>query len=71
VAIVTSAVKKGVAFMYFLHPTQPVNSLCSRIVDPLTNQYRYKLGVGRVKKIGESPYKSDFRAMTFKDRDIV
>jgi len=60
-----------VAFMYFLHPTQPVNSLSARIVDPLTNQYRYKVGIGKVKRIGESPYKSDFRTMTFVRRDIV
>lgn len=71
VAIVTPAVKKGVSFMYFLHPTQPANSLAPRVVDPLTNQYRYKLGVGKVKKIGESPYKNDFRTMTFARRDIV
>ncbi|MBI5683100.1 MAG: molybdopterin-dependent oxidoreductase [Deltaproteobacteria bacterium] len=71
VAIVTPAVKKGVSFMYFLHPTQPANSLAPRVVDPLTNQYRYKLGVGKVKKIGESPYKNEFRAMTFARRDIV
>ncbi|HBO83499.1 MAG TPA: arsenate reductase (azurin) large subunit [Deltaproteobacteria bacterium] len=71
VAIVTPAVKKGVSYMYFLHPTQPANSLAPRVPDPLTNQYRYKLGVGKVKKIGESPYKNDFRAMTFARRDIV
>lgn len=71
VAMVTPAVKKGVSFMYFLHPTQPANSLAPRIVDPLTNQYRYKLGVGKIKKIGESPYKHEFRAMTFARRDIV
>lgn len=71
VAIVTPAVKKGVAYMYFLHPTQPANSLAPKVVDPLTNQYRYKLGVGRVTKIGESPYKTDLRAMSFARRDIV
>jgi len=71
VAIVTPALKKGVAFMYFLSPTQPANSLCARIVDPLTNQYRYKIGIGKVKRIGESPYKRDFHAMTFVRRDIV
>mgnify|MGYP001589368510 FL=1 len=71
VAMVTPAVKKGVAFMYFLHPTQPANSLVSRIVDPLTGQYRYKVAVGRVKKMGESPYKHDFRSMTFARRDII
>ena len=71
VAIVTPAVKKGVSFMYFLHPSQPANSLAPKVVDPLTNQYHYKLGVGKVKKIGESPYKKDFRTMTFARRDIV
>lgn len=71
VAIVTPAVKKGVSFMYFLHPQQPANSLAPKVVDPLTNQYRYKLGVGKVKKLGESPYKHDFRAMSFARRDII
>lgn len=71
VAIVTPAVKKGVCFMYFLTPTQPSNSLVGSVPDPLTNQYRYKVGSGRVKKIGESPYKRDMRTMTFKRRDIV
>ncbi|MBI5438356.1 MAG: molybdopterin-dependent oxidoreductase [Nitrosomonadales bacterium] len=71
VAMVTPAVKKGVGFMYFLHPTQPANSLAARIVDPLTNQYRYKIGIGKVKRIGESPYKRDFHTMTFVRRDLV
>jgi arsenite oxidase large subunit len=71
VAMVTPSVKKGVGFMYFLHPTQPANSLAARIVDPLTNQYRYKIGIGKVKRIGESPYKRDFHTMTFVRRDVV
>lgn len=71
VAIVTPAVKKGVAYTYFLEPKQPGNSLAARVVDPLTNQYRYKLGVGKIKKTGESPYKHDFRSMSFARRDII
>jgi arsenite oxidase large subunit len=71
VAMVTPIVKKGVSFTYFLHPTQSANSLVAMVPDPITNRYRFKLGIGKVKKIGESPFKKDLRAMSFIRRDIV
>ncbi len=71
VALITPAVRKGVSFMYFLHPTQSANCLVPMVPDPITNRYRFKLGVGRIKNIGESPYKNSFREMSFVRRDIA
>ncbi len=71
VAIVTPAVKKGVAYMDFLHTSQPANALAGRVVDWISGNYNYKMGVGMVKKIGVSPYKNDFRSMSFARRDIA
>ena len=71
VAVVTSAVRKGVSFMYFLDPNQPANALVPRVPDPISNNYRFKLGVGRLKKIGESLYKTSFESMSFGPRTIV
>ena len=71
VAIVTPAIKKGVVYMDFLHTSQPANSLAGRVVDWISGNYNYKMGVGRVKKIGNSPYKHTFRSMSFARRDIA
>lgn len=71
VAIVTPALKKGVMYMDFLHTSQPANALSGRVVDWISGNYNYKMGVGKVKKIGESPYKHDFRSMSFARRDIA
>jgi arsenite oxidase large subunit len=70
VAIVTSATKKGVAYTNHLDKKQPVNSLAPRVPDPLTMNYRFKMTVGRIVRIGESPYKDDLSQMSFKRRDI-
>jgi arsenite oxidase large subunit len=71
VALITPAVRKGITFMYFLDPKEPANSLVSRVPDPISNNYRFKLGVGKVRKVGESPYKNSFAQMTFARRTIV
>lgn len=71
VAVVTDSIKKGVVFSNFLFPSQPCNSLSSSVQDPISLQPRYKQGIGRVKKIGESPYKRSFRAMSFAKQDVV
>ncbi len=71
VAIVTPALKKGVMYMDFLHTSQPANALSGRVVDWISGNYNYKMGVGKVKKIGVSPYKDTFRSMTFGRRDIA
>ncbi|MEK7444031.1 MAG: arsenate reductase (azurin) large subunit [candidate division NC10 bacterium] len=71
VAIVTDAVRRGVAFANFLWPSAPANSVVPRVPDPVTNRYRFKLGKGRITKTGESPYKRNFTAMSFAPRHIV
>ncbi len=71
VAHVTRHIKKGVLYMDFLHTAQPANSLEGRVVDWVSGNYNYKLGVAKVKKIGESPYKTSFRSMSFAPRDIT
>ena len=71
VAIITPAVRKGVSFMFNLHTKEPANSLAPRVPDPLSDNYRYKLGVGKIEKIGESEFKHKFEAMSFGRRDLV
>jgi arsenite oxidase large subunit len=71
VVIVTPAVKKGVGYMDFLHTKQPANALTGRVVDWISGNYNYKMGVGRVRRMGESPYKRQFRSMSFARRDIA
>lgn len=70
VAIVTPAVAKGVLFTYFLFPGSAYNSLSHRVPDPITNNYRYKLGKAVLSRIGESPYKRDPSFMSFQRRDL-
>jgi arsenite oxidase large subunit len=69
--MVTDAVREGVLFGYFLQPGSPVNSLVHRVPDPITNRYRFKLGKGRLEKIGESDYRKEFDRFTFAPRTIA
>ncbi len=73
VALVTPAVKKGVLYSYFLSPGkgQASNSLQGRVVDNISGNYNFKMGVAKVKKIGESSYKKEFVHMSFAPRNIV
>lgn len=71
VAIVTPAVKQGVAFTEFLTMKQASNNITPRVPDPVSQNYRFKIASGKVKKIGESPYKHTFAQMSMKRRDIV
>ena len=58
VAIVTEDVRPSVLFTNFLWaedwPHQTANSLVHRVPDPITNRYRFKLGKGKVRKIGKN-----------------
>ncbi|WP_260292626.1 arsenate reductase (azurin) large subunit [Sedimenticola hydrogenitrophicus] len=71
VAIVTPHVKKGTLYSYYLNTNQPSNALQGRVPDQISGNYNYKMGVAKVKKIGESKYKSEFRSMSFAPRNIV
>lgn len=71
VAMVTNAIKPGVLWSNALDAKQPPNSVVHRVPDPITNRYRFKLGKGKIKKIGESIHKTEFAQMTFRQRDIL
>ena len=49
---------------------EPTNVLQGRVTDNISGNYNYKVGVARVKKIGESRFKRDFRTMTFVPRNV-
>ena len=67
----TPAIKKGVLYANMIDMRQPSNSLSARIVDNISGNYNYKMGVARIKKIGESQYKKEFRSFSFAPRNIV
>lgn len=71
VAIVTPATKKGALYANMIDMRQPSNSLTTRVVDQISGNYNYKMGVANIKKIGESKYKHEFRAFSFAPRNIV
>ncbi len=68
VAIVSEVVRPGVTFTYFNFPGSTANNLVSRVPDPISGNYRFKLGVGRITKIRESKYKNDLSKMSFAPR---
>ena len=71
IAIVTPAVKQGVVYGDMLDMRQPTNSLAPRVTDNISNNYNYKLGVCRVKRMGGSEYQNGFRSFSFAPRNIV
>ena len=50
---------------------QPSNSLTARVVDQISGNYNFKMGVANIRKLGESKYKSEFRSFSFAPRNIV
>ncbi|MBM3554080.1 MAG: arsenate reductase (azurin) large subunit [Alphaproteobacteria bacterium] len=71
VAIVSDEIREGVAKTNFNFTTSPGNAVVSAVPDPITNNYRYKLGRGTLRKVGESKYKTSFTHMSLKPRPIV
>jgi arsenite oxidase large subunit len=71
VAIVTPAIKKGMMYANMLDMRQPSNALQPAVVDWISGNYNYKMGVARVKKLSESKYKNEFRSLSFPPRNIV
>jgi arsenite oxidase large subunit len=71
VAIVSDEMRPGVAKAMFNYPGSMANSVCHAVPDPVTGNYRYKLGRGVLRRIGESAYKHNFREMSLKPRPIV
>lgn len=56
---------------YFLFPPNPFNALAHRVAGPIANNFRTKLAKAKVARVGESPYKTDRRFLTFQRRDFV
>ena len=71
VAMVSDGVAPGVLWTNALMPGAPANSVVHRVPDPITNRYRFKLGKGRIEKLGPSEFKDDFTRMTFAPRAIL
>jgi arsenite oxidase large subunit len=71
IAIVSDEMRENVVKANFNFTGSPGNSVCHAVPDPMTNNYRYKLGRGTLKKLGESPYKHSFTEMSLKPRPII
>lgn len=70
VAYVTDEVAPGVTYTYSFYPGQPAGVLVSAVTDPITGVYNYKIGKGRVRKIGETPLKKIEGSMSFIPRTV-
>ena len=70
VAYVTPMVPDGVTFTYFLFPGQPANVITpgDTSLQPLNLRYNFKLGKGRVTKIGTTDLVG---RMSFAPRNIA
>ncbi len=71
IAMVTPAIKKGMLYANMIDMRQPSNALSARLVDNISGNYNYKMGVSKIKKLGPSKYKSEFRSMSFAPRNIT
>lgn len=71
IAMVTPAVKKGVLYSDCLEKRQPPNALQARVVDWISGNYNYKMGVGKVVRLGGSAYQKDQHSFSFAPRNIV
>ena len=72
VAYVTDQVPPGVTCNYFIFGQGRLdvatNSVSLGVADPINNRYRFKLGKGRVSRIGESAFK---QTISFVPRNLV
>ena len=71
IAMVTPAIKKGVLFMNFLDKRQPSNAIQARVVDQISGNYNYKMGVGKIVRLGGSAYQKDQHSFSFAPRNIT
>ena len=70
VAYVTDEVAPGVSYTYAFYPGQNSNTVVPAVTDPVTGVYNYKIGKGRVARVGETPLKQVTGAMSFVPRSI-
>ncbi len=70
VAYVSDIVPDGVTYSYFLYPKQPANSVTpgDSNLQPINLRYNFKLGKGRIKKIGTTELTE---TMSFAPRNLV
>jgi len=71
VAIVSDEIRTGVAKTVFISDKAWTNAVVHSVPDPVSGSYRYKLGRGAIRKLGESPYKHAFNQMSLKPRPIA
>ncbi|WP_421707313.1 arsenate reductase (azurin) large subunit [Algihabitans sp.] len=71
VAIVSDEMRPGVAKAAFNYPGSMANAVCHAVPDPVSGNYRYKLGRGVLRRIGPSAYKENFLEMSLKPRPII
>ena len=71
IALVQPVPRPAVTFLYALHPREMANDLVSNIVDPISGNYRFKLGFGTLKKMGVSEFKEDLSRMSFVSRNYL
>jgi arsenite oxidase large subunit len=70
IAYVTDEVAPGVTYTYAFYPGQHSNTVVPAVSDPVTGVYNYKIGKGRVRKLGSTPLKSLEGGMSFVPRSI-
>ena len=71
VAYVTDEVGEGVTYTYAFYPGQSADLVVPAVTDPVTGVYNYKIGKGRVTRVGETPLKKVTSAMSFVPRTIA
>ena len=70
VAYVTDEVGDGVTYTYAFYPGQSADLVVPAVTDPVTGVYNYKIGKGKVRKIGETPLKKVEGSMSFIPRTV-
>ncbi|HJO07847.1 MAG TPA: arsenate reductase (azurin) large subunit [Chloroflexota bacterium] len=68
VAYITDIVMDGVTALYFNYPGSPANSVAPGLPEPINNQYGYKLGKGRLRRLGPSEFAE---SMSFAPRNLA
>ena len=71
IAYVTDEVAPGVSYTYAFYPGQHSNTIVPAVTDPVTGVYNYKIGKGRVTRVGPTPLKEVTGAMSFVPRTIA
>jgi len=71
VAYVTDEVGPGVTYTYAFYPGQSADLVVPAVTDPVTGVYNYKIGKGRVRKLGETPLKKLEGSMSFIPRTVA